>query len=128
MLYSRIQSIIRNRARRQRQEAEVEIVSLAHPDTIFSRPLKTILINDMTQSAPFGLKRESIHLPGISQEELFILREKAAASQIRILELRPETPSEYEFHKISRPSPRLRPSTSADGTRTKDLEGRPLWY
>ncbi|KAG5971986.1 hypothetical protein E4U55_000974 [Claviceps digitariae] len=105
MLYTRIQSIIRNRARRQRREAEAEVEI----------------------SAPFGMKREPINLPGISQEEIFILREKAAASQIRILELRPESPSEYEFHKISRPSPRLRPAT-ADETRSKELEGRPLWY
>ncbi|KAG5992267.1 hypothetical protein E4U54_003703 [Claviceps lovelessii] len=104
MLYTRIQSIIRNRPRRQRREAD---------------------------SAPYGMKREPINLPGVSQEEIFILREKAAASQIRILELRPESPSEYEFHKISRPSPRLRPvlnPSAGEETRPKELEARPLWY
>ncbi|KAG5928796.1 hypothetical protein E4U42_007981 [Claviceps africana] len=107
MLYTRIQSIIRNCARRQRRDVEVEI------------------------SAPFGLKREPVNLPGVSQEEIFILREKAAASQIRILELRPESPSGYEFHKISRPSPRLRPAfaaSTADETPHTELEARPLCY
>ncbi|KAG5950669.1 hypothetical protein E4U53_004614 [Claviceps sorghi] len=107
MLYTRIQSIIRNCARRQRRDVEVEI------------------------SAPFGLKRESVNLPGVSQEEIFILREKAAASQIRILELRPESPSECEFHKISRPSPRLRPAlaaSSAHETPYRELDARSRCY
>ncbi|KAL7796621.1 hypothetical protein V8C37DRAFT_372402 [Trichoderma ceciliae] len=37
-------------------------------------------------SGPFGLKKEPVLLPGISQEELCILREKAAASRIGVAE------------------------------------------
>ncbi|KAG6026410.1 hypothetical protein E4U41_001274 [Claviceps citrina] len=117
MLYTRIQGIIRHRARRHRREVEI--------------------------SAPFGLRRETVNLPGLSQEEISILREKAAASQIGVLELRPESPSEYTFHKMSRPSPRLRrgwassspPSSSSSSyngdesrPRPRELEARPLWY
>ncbi|KAG6151179.1 hypothetical protein E4U37_005233 [Claviceps purpurea] len=107
MLYTRIQSVIRNRSRRQRRQPDVEI------------------------SAPFGLKREAVNLPGVSQEELSILREKAAASQIGILELRPESPMEYDLYKRARPSPRLRSavaSYASDETRSRVFQDRPLWY
>ncbi|KAK2591982.1 hypothetical protein QQS21_010318 [Conoideocrella luteorostrata] len=108
MLYTRLQSIIRDRARKQQQRREVEI------------------------SAPYDLKLEPVNLPGVSQEEIAILREKAAASRIGVLELRPESPSEKEYHKISRPSPRLRPalasSNNTDETRSTETEARPLWY
>lgn len=105
MLCTRLQSMIRDRARKQRREVEI--------------------------SAPFGLKREPVSLPGVSQEEIDILREKAAASQIGVLELRSESPSEYEYHKISRPSSRLRPalvSSNSDVSGSEKAEARPLWY
>ncbi|OAQ69114.1 hypothetical protein VFPPC_13791 [Pochonia chlamydosporia 170] len=95
MLYTRLQSMLRDR-RRTRRDIEI--------------------------SAPFDLKLEPVNLPGVSQEEIAILREKAAASRIGVLELRPESPSEY--HKMSRPSPRLRPVQPA----VTEVETRPLWY
>ncbi|EFY93434.1 hypothetical protein MAC_00672 [Metarhizium acridum CQMa 102] len=95
MLYTRLQSLLRDR-RRARRDIEI--------------------------SAPFDLKLEPATLPGVSQEEISILREKAAASRIGVLELRPEFPSEY--HRMSRPSPRLRAVQPA----TMEIETRPLWY
>ncbi|KAF4513453.1 hypothetical protein G6O67_000723 [Ophiocordyceps sinensis] len=57
----------------------------------------------MEISAPFDLKQEPVSLPGVSEDELTILREKAAASRIGVFEAMPHTrpPS---FNKISRPS------------------------
>jgi hypothetical protein len=40
-------------------------------------------------SAPFNLKSEPVSLPGVSEDELSILREKAAASRIGIAETMP---------------------------------------
>ncbi|KAL6883965.1 hypothetical protein HDV57DRAFT_437168 [Trichoderma longibrachiatum] len=59
-LYERMQQALRHGRRKQRRGLEI--------------------------SSPFGLKKEPVLLPGISQEELSILREKAAASQIGVAE------------------------------------------
>ncbi|KAJ3494298.1 hypothetical protein NLG97_g4165 [Lecanicillium saksenae] len=55
MLYSRMQTLLN---RRSKQKRTVEI------------------------SAPFDLKLEPVSLPGVSQDELAILREKATASRV----------------------------------------------
>ncbi|TQV98691.1 hypothetical protein V2A60_007600 [Cordyceps javanica] len=44
-------------------------------------------------SAPFDLKLEPVSLPGVSQEELAILREKATASRVGITEYIPRSSS-----------------------------------
>ncbi|KAH6996185.1 hypothetical protein BKA56DRAFT_666433 [Ilyonectria sp. MPI-CAGE-AT-0026] len=45
----------------------------------------------MQISAPFNLKREPVLLPGISEDEIAMLRDKAAASRIGIAD--PASPS-----------------------------------
>ncbi|OAA32223.1 hypothetical protein AAL_01555 [Moelleriella libera RCEF 2490] len=105
MLYNRIQSIIRDRAKKQRREIEI--------------------------SAPFDMKHETVNIPGVSQEEIAILREKAAASRIGVLELRDVSSPEFEYHKRSRPSPRLRPaapSHASENSRSTAAETQPLRY
>ncbi|KAL7916056.1 hypothetical protein GGI35DRAFT_473369 [Trichoderma velutinum] len=59
-LYERMQAALRHGRRKQKRGLEI--------------------------SGPFGLKKEPVLLPGISQEELCILREKAAASRIGVAE------------------------------------------
>ncbi|KAM0261680.1 hypothetical protein ACHAQJ_002132 [Trichoderma viride] len=59
-LYERMQAALRHGKRKQKRGLEI--------------------------SGPFGLKKEPVFLPGISQEELCILREKAAASRIGVAE------------------------------------------
>ncbi|KAK1252748.1 hypothetical protein MKX08_003935 [Trichoderma sp. CBMAI-0020] len=59
-LYERMQAALRHGRRKQKRGLEI--------------------------SKPFGFKKESVLLPGISQEELCLFREKAAASQIGIAE------------------------------------------
>ncbi|KAJ2972192.1 hypothetical protein NQ176_g7296 [Zarea fungicola] len=44
-------------------------------------------------SAPFDLKLEPVSLPGVSQDELAILREKATASRVGITEYIPRSSS-----------------------------------
>jgi len=68
LLCSRVQTILRQRRRKQ-----------------VHKPLPEI-------SAPFDFKREPVLLPGVSQEELSILREKAAASRIGVAETMPPSP------------------------------------
>lgn len=46
-----------------------------------------------SQSAPFDLKLEPVSLPGVSQDELTILREKATASRVGITEYIPRSAS-----------------------------------
>ncbi|QUC20199.1 uncharacterized protein UV8b_04440 [Ustilaginoidea virens] len=86
MLYTRLQTMLRDRIRKPRRHVEI--------------------------SAPYDVKHKPVNLPGVSQEELSILREKAVASRIGVLELRPEFPSGHEYYKISRPAPRPRPAAS----------------
>lgn len=45
------------------------------------------------QSAPFDLKLEPVSLPGVSQDELAILREKATASRVGVTEYIPRSSS-----------------------------------
>ncbi|KAI9902729.1 hypothetical protein N3K66_002081 [Trichothecium roseum] len=68
MLYSRVQTLLRQRRRKQ-QKLAPEI------------------------SAPFDLKLEPVVLPGVSEDELSFLREKAVANRISVAELVPRTPS-----------------------------------
>ncbi|KAL6862660.1 hypothetical protein ACO1O0_002897 [Amphichorda felina] len=70
MLYSRVQTIIRQRRRKQLKPA-LEI------------------------SAPFDMKREPVSLPGITEDEISLLREKAAASRIGIAENMTRSPIRY---------------------------------
>ncbi|KAI5463455.1 hypothetical protein BGZ63DRAFT_422808 [Mariannaea sp. PMI_226] len=65
-LCSRVQTFIRPRRRKDKRRASVHI------------------------SAPFNLKREPVLLPGISEDEIAMLRDKAAASRIGIAD--PSTP------------------------------------
>ncbi|KAH6895606.1 hypothetical protein B0T10DRAFT_557801 [Thelonectria olida] len=73
-LCSRVQTLIRPRRRKDKQQrGSVQI------------------------SAPFNLKREPVSLPGISEDEIAMLRDKAAASRIGIADpasplLPPHTP------------------------------------
>lgn len=79
MLYSRVQTILRKRQRKE-EKPTLEI------------------------SAPFNFKREPVCLPGISEDEISILREKAAASRIGVAEAMPLSPSSMLVHH-----PRPRP-------------------
>lgn len=76
MLYSRVQTMLQ---RRRKQKRALEI------------------------SAPFDLKCEPVSLPGISQDELAMLRKKAAASRIGVFKAMP--PSYVRRRKAPRPSP-----------------------
>ncbi|KND93208.1 hypothetical protein TOPH_02210 [Tolypocladium ophioglossoides CBS 100239] len=76
MLYSRVQTILQ---RRRKQKRALEI------------------------SAPFNVKLEPVSLPGISEDEISILREKAAASRIGVFETMPPRSRSPSIHKISRP-------------------------
>ncbi|KAL6896429.1 hypothetical protein GGI43DRAFT_117686 [Trichoderma evansii] len=73
-LYERMQAALRHGKRKQKRGLEI--------------------------SGPFGLKKEPVLLPGISQEELCILREKATASQIGVAE-----ESIYPYPSSSLPRP-----------------------
>jgi hypothetical protein len=75
MLCSRVQTILRRRQRKQQQR----------------KPTLEI-------SAPFDFKREAVCLPGISEDEISILREKAAASRIGVAEAMPPSPSSMLAH------------------------------
>ncbi|KAJ4164497.1 hypothetical protein LMH87_006169 [Akanthomyces muscarius] len=66
MIYSRMQTLLN---RRSKQKRAIEI------------------------SAPFDLKLEPVSLPGVSQDELTILREKATASRVGITEYIPRSSS-----------------------------------
>ncbi|KAH8172990.1 hypothetical protein LIA77_07245 [Sarocladium implicatum] len=60
-------------------------------------------------SAPFNPTHEPVAIPGISEDEIAILREKAAASRIGIAEMMPTSPSSLNSHPpmssaIMRPS------------------------
>ncbi|KJZ79863.1 hypothetical protein HIM_00577 [Hirsutella minnesotensis 3608] len=57
----------------------------------------------MEISAPFDLKTEPVCLPGVSEDELTILREKAAASRIGVYESMPRSRAP-SYSQITRPS------------------------
>ncbi|PHH92109.1 hypothetical protein CDD83_8872 [Cordyceps sp. RAO-2017] len=76
MLCSRVQTLLQ---RRRKQKRVVEI------------------------SAPFDLKLEPVCLPGISEDELTVLREKAAASRIGVFETMPRSRSS-SFYQYSEPA------------------------
>lgn len=73
VLCSRLQTILRQRRRKQ-QKRSLEI------------------------SAPFNFTHEPVAIPGISEDEISILREKAAASRIGIAEMMPHSPSSLNSH------------------------------
>jgi len=80
MLCSRVQTVLR---RRKQAKATPEI------------------------SAPFNFKYEPVCLPGVSEDELILLREKAAASRICVAEAMPHSPSmrSGSMLSLSRPPP-----------------------
>lgn len=71
MLYSRVQTMLRQRRRKQLKPT-LEIVSWLSPfsplilQTCFFLDHVT---NRSTQSAPFDLKREPVSLPGVTEDE-----------------------------------------------------------
>ncbi|KAF4126707.1 hypothetical protein GMORB2_0444 [Geosmithia morbida] len=66
-------------------------------------------------SAPFNLTREPVILPGISEDELCILREKAAASCIGVVEtMVPRSPSFASFTTATTGAP---PTSTVFSTR-----------
>ncbi|KAK0391008.1 hypothetical protein NLU13_0510 [Sarocladium strictum] len=73
VLCSRLQTILRQRRRKQ-QKRSLEI------------------------SAPFNFTHQPVIIPGISEDEISILREKAAASRIGIAEMMPQSPSSLNSH------------------------------
>ncbi|KYK59324.1 hypothetical protein DCS_00454 [Drechmeria coniospora] len=76
MLYSRVQTLLQ---RRRKQKRALQI------------------------SAPFDLKLEPVSLPGVSEDEISMLREKAVASRLGVYETMSPRNRTLNVHKISRP-------------------------
>ncbi|KAI6777949.1 uncharacterized protein J7T54_002942 [Emericellopsis cladophorae] len=65
-------------------------------------------------SAPFNFQREPVSLPGISHDELVMLREKAAASCIGVAEMMP--PRSPSTLSLAKPGMARIPSTTSTST------------
>ncbi|KAH7328239.1 hypothetical protein B0I35DRAFT_472976 [Stachybotrys elegans] len=101
------------------QEKDAQLVSAQYTmalkgnvRTLCSR-MQTILRRrkqkqNMEISAPFNLRLEPSCIPGITQEEIMMLRDKAAASRIGIAESLPRSPSLMAQSPILPSHPRLR--------------------
>ncbi|KAJ6444545.1 ATP-dependent RNA helicase [Purpureocillium lavendulum] len=100
MLYSRVQTLLQRRRKQKRVALEI--------------------------SAPFDLKLEPVCLPGVSEDEISILREKAAASRIGIFEYMPSRSRSPSLHKISRPL-RTPPAVMTSLQPHVVVPARPVW-
>ncbi|KAI0396738.1 hypothetical protein F5Y17DRAFT_78875 [Xylariaceae sp. FL0594] len=62
----------------------------------------------MKISAPFNFKHETVSLPGLSEDEITLLKEKAAASRIGVIDGHDDIPS--SFGVSPRKAPRAPPA------------------
>ncbi|PHH65308.1 hypothetical protein CDD81_2720 [Ophiocordyceps australis] len=105
MLYTRVQTLLQRRRKQQRQQDQQQ-------DQL------------LEISAPYDFKLQPVSLPGISQDELSMLRDKAAASRIGVYEVfEPPVYWETATHYLALPSRAGVVSPLAP----VHVEGRPAW-
>ncbi|KAM7222735.1 hypothetical protein V8F06_001922 [Rhypophila decipiens] len=78
-------------------------------------------------SQPFNFKREITTLPGLSEDEISVLREQAAASCVGIAEAKTEHDNRHmqQQHHIQTHSPHHTRSHSRNGTRSRSTSASP---
>ncbi|KAM7201999.1 hypothetical protein V8F33_003006 [Rhypophila sp. PSN 637] len=77
-------------------------------------------------SQPFNFKREITTLPGLSEDEISVLREQAAASCVGLAEAKTEHDNRHmQQHQIQPHSPHHTRSHSRNGTRSRSTSASP---